>query len=103
MRPDLNSYLGKQVTVVIDRPLGSRHPTEADLWYPVNYGYVPGTLSGDGQEVDAYLLGVYEPVERADGVVIGIIIRADDNEDKLVVAPEGKRYSAEQIGALVEF
>src|SRR5437870_3690818 len=100
MRPDLKPYLSRKVTVVIDRPLGSRHPRDADIWYPVNYGYVPGTASGDGMPVDAYLLGVYEPVERADGVVIGVVLRLDDDEDKLVVAPEGKRYTAEQIEAL---
>ena len=103
MRPDLRAYLGKQVTVLVDRPLGSRHPREHDIWYSVNYGYVPDTMSGDGMPIDAYLLGVFEPVGRAQGVVIGIVLRADDNEDKLVVAPEGQRYSAEQIAALVEF
>src|SRR5438477_12069291 len=102
-RPDLREYLGKWVKVVVDRPLGSRHPREPDIYYPLNYGYLPGTVSGDGHPVDAYLLGVFELVVEAEGVVIGIIERLDDAEDKLVVAPEGKRYSAEQIKALVEF
>src|SRR5436853_2593982 len=102
-RPDLRSYLGKRVTVVVDRPLGSRHPREHDIIYPANYGYIPGTTSGDGHPIDAYLLGVFEPVSEASGVVIGVVLRADDAEDKLVVAPEGKLYSAEQIEALVEF
>lgn len=69
----------------------------------MNYGYVPGTLAPDGEPIDAYLLGVYEPVTQASGVVVGVVLRADDVEDKLVVAPEGKRYSAAQIQALVEF
>jgi inorganic pyrophosphatase len=102
MRPDLRAYLGKRATVVVDRPLGSRHP-DHDIWYAVNYGYVPGTLAPDGEPIDAYLLGVYEPVREASGVVIGIVVRADDVEDKLVVAAAGKHYSAEQIQALVEF
>lgn len=103
MRPDLRLLLGKSVTVVVDRPLGSRHPDGHALWYPVNYGYVPGTMSGDGEPVDAYVLGVYEPVETTRGIVVGVILRKDDVEDKLVVAPEGRRYAADQVRALVEF
>lgn len=30
------------LTVRIDRPLGSVHPDDPDMIYPVNYGYVPG-------------------------------------------------------------
>ena len=50
--------LGKTVTVTIDRPLGSRHPRHPDLLYPINYGYIAGIMGGDGEEQDAYLLGV---------------------------------------------
>src|SRR5256885_15333734 len=101
MRPNLSAYLGKRVSLVIDRPLGSRHPREPDMVYAVNYGCIPSTVSGDGHPVDAYLLGVKEPVEQAEGVVIALVIRADDVEDKLVVAPEGQRYSVEQIAEMV--
>lgn len=90
VRPDLWSYMGKRVAVVIDRLLGSRHPREKDIIYHVNYGYIPGAISGDGQPIDAYLLGVFVPVSEANAVVIGVALRADDVEDKLVVAPEGK-------------
>ncbi|MBQ9299025.1 MAG: hypothetical protein IJ214_00790 [Clostridia bacterium] len=38
------------VHVVIDRPLGSRHPEHPDLVYPVNYGYIPGLPAGDGED-----------------------------------------------------
>src|SRR5690349_8189343 len=100
---DLRSYLGQTVRIVIDRPLGSRHPRDPELWYPLNYGYVPGTTSGDGAPIDAYLLGVYAPVAEAEGRVIAVIERADDVEDKLVVAPPGAAYTADQIAALVSF
>lgn len=73
------------------------------MCYPVNYGYVPGTRAGDGEPVDAYVLDVSAPVERYRGVVIGIIHRKDDVEDKLVVADSAGRYSKEQIRALTEF
>lgn len=85
------------VTVIIDRPLGSYHPKHKDLYYPVNYGYVDGILAGDGEEQDAYVLGVYEPVSTFTGKVIAIIHRKDDVEDKWVVAPDDCAFSKEDI------
>lgn len=95
-------YLGKKLAVKIDRPYGSKHPKHGFI-YPVNYGYVPGTVSGDGEELDCYVLGVFEPVEEYEGVCIAIVHRTDDDDDKLVIVPEGKSYSDEQIDALTEF
>ena len=95
-------YIGKKVGIKIDRPFGSKHPKHGFI-YPVNYGYVPGTVSGDGEELDCYLLGVFQPVEEYEGECIAIVHRTDDDDDKLVVVPEGKNYTDEQIDALVEF
>lgn len=103
MKPDLRQFLGARVRVQVDRPLGSPHPAGHPIWYTVNYGFLPGTLSGDGSPVDAYVLGVYEPLQAFEGVVVGVVIRHDDDEDKLVVAPEGRTFSAHEIRALVEF
>lgn len=58
----VNDYLGKVLKIEIDRPLGSKHPKHGFI-YPVNYGYVPNTISGDGEELDCYLLGVFEPLK----------------------------------------
>ena len=91
-----------KVKVIVDRPMGSRHP-EHGFIYPVNYGYVPGTLAKDGEEIDAYVLGEFEPVDSYEGVVIGIILRNDDNENKLVVSRYVDRYGADEIRALTEF
>lgn len=104
MTPHINvkDYLGKNVTVQVDRPLGSMHPRFSFV-YPVNYGFVPGTLAADGEELDAYVLGVFEPLSDFSGVCIAIIHRLNDDDDKLVVVPEGKEFSDEQIQALVEF
>ncbi len=99
---DGKTYLGKQVTIEIDRPLGSKHP-HYDLIYPVNYGFIPETLAGDGKEIDVYLLGVFEPLQKSDVEIIALIERMDDLEDKLVAVQPGKQYSVEQIYALVEF
>ena len=93
----------KRLTVTVDRPLGSRHPEFPDLVYPVNYGYVPGVMAPDGEEQDAYILGVNKPVERFTGDWIAVIHRSDDIEEKWVVAPPGLRYTAEQILQAVDF
>ena len=95
--------IGAMVTVLVDRPLGSAHPEYPDLIYPVNYGFVPGVLGGDGEEQDAYILGVDRPLERFTGQLIARIRRLDDVEDKWVVAPEGSRFTKEQIAAAVDF
>lgn len=95
-------FLGKKVCVIMDRPMGSRHP-KWDFIYPINYGYIPNTVSGDGEELDAYILGVFEPLKEYEGKCIAIIHRLNDDDDKLVIVPEGKTYTKEQIKALVEF
>lgn len=95
-------YIGKIVNVTMDRPLGSKHPKHGFI-YPVNYGYIPNTISGDGEELDAYVLGVHEPLETFEGKVIAIIHRLNDNDDKLVVVPQDKNYTNDQIIALTEF
>ena len=95
--------LGKNVRVVVDRPLGSYHPEHKNLYYSVNYGYVPGLIAPDGEEQDAYILGVNEPVPELSGRVIAIIKRLDDVEDKLVVAPEGVSFDREEIARRTDF
>lgn len=96
------NYLGKKVKVEVDRPLGSKHPKH-NIYYCVNYGFIPNTKSADGEELDAYVLGVFEPVKGFEGKCIAIIHRTNDNDDKLVVVPKDKEYSDEQIRALTEF
>ena len=95
-------YLDKIVTVKMDRPMGSKHPNW-NFIYPLNYGYIPNTISGDGEELDCYILGVYEPLECFTGKCIAIIHRTNDNDDKLIIVPNGKNYSDDAINALVEF
>lgn len=95
--------LGSIVKVIIDRPIGSRHPKYENLVYPVNYGYIDGVIAPDGEEQDAYVLGVYTPIAEFTGKVIAIIHRYDDMEDKLVVAPEGVNFSVEKIIEQVDF
>lgn len=101
-KTDAKEYLGKNVVVEIDRPLGTRHPKHGFM-YMLNYGYIPNTISGDGEELDAYLVGEFEPVTSSSGKVIAIIHRTNDDDDKLVVSKNEKDYSDDAIRALTEF
>ena len=95
-----HELLGQVVTVQVDRPIGYSH---GDIVYPINYGYIPGIIAGDGEEQDAYILGVDEPLGSFTGRVVGVIRRHNDREDKLAVAPEGQAYSREEIAAATHF
>lgn len=95
-------YLNKTVTVKIDRPLGSKHP-DWDLIYEVNYGYVPNTISGDGEELDCYVLGVDKPLDNFIGKCIAIIHRTNDNDDKLIIVPDSMNFTDKEIRNLTNF
>ena len=89
-------YIGKIVKVVIDRPKGSKHP-KFGFEYPVNYGYIPFTKSGDGEELDAYVLAVDKPLTEYAGRCIAVIHRTDDDDDKLIVVPENTNLTEDEI------
>lgn len=95
-------FLGKDMDVVIDRPLGSMHPKHGYV-YLVNYGFVPGTKAPDGAELDVYILGVDRPLETFKGRCIAILHRLDDDDDKLIVCEPGRTFSNEEINAVVHF
>ena len=100
----VSSYLGKTVRIKIDRPIGYVHKKPGKtLVYPINYGYIPGVLGGDGEELDVYLLGVDEPVEEFEGRIIGIVYRQNDVEDKLIMAPAGAAFDKKTIEKQIEF
>ena len=95
--------IGSTVRVIVDRPLGTFHPKHKDICYSVNYGYIPDVLAPDGEEQDAYILGVNKPVKEFVGRVIAIIHRFDDVEDKWIVAPEGASFTKDEIMKQVAF
>lgn len=99
---DSIKYLNKTVTVKIDRPLGSKHP-DWDLIYEVNYGFIPNTIGGDGEELDCYVLGVDKPLDSFTGKCIAIIHRINDNDDKLIIVPDGMNFTDEEIRNLTNF
>ena len=98
-----DNVLGRIVTVKVDRPMGSWHPEHTDLYYPVNYGYIEGIMAADGEEQDAYLLGVNEPVEEYTGKVIAVVHRYDDVEEKWVVVPEKYEITEDEICEKIHF
>ena len=95
--------IGNIVKVIVDRPLGSYHPNHKDIYYSVNYGYIPNIIAPDGEEQDAYILGIDEPVTEFVGKVIAIIHRIDDVEDKWVVVPDNISFTKEEIIEQVAF
>jgi len=102
MATNSKDYLGKEVEVVIDRPLKSKHPKHGFI-YEANYGFIPNTLSPDGGELDAYYLGVSKPIKKAKGVCIAVIQRINDDDDKLIVVPKGTKLSDKEIKEQIEF
>jgi len=99
----MKNYLSKIVDVIIDRPLGSSHP-EHGFIYPLNYGYIPNTMAEDNEPIDAYILGVYEPLKQFKGKVIAWVDRLNDNEGKLIIAPtESSNFTEGQVKALIHF
>lgn len=98
-----SQFLGKEVEIKIDRPLHSKHP-KYEWEYQLNYGFVPDTQAPDGEETDAYLIGVEEPVETYKGKCIAIIHRTDDNDDKLIIVPPSHgQISDDDIRAATHF
>ena len=95
--------IGRTVKVTVDRPLGSRHPKHEDIIYPINYGFVEGVIAPDGEEQDAYVLGVDLPIKQFTGKVIAIIHRLNDVEDKWVVAPKEMTFTKDEIAGATYF
>ena len=95
--------IGDSVTVTVDRPLGSYHPEYKDMYYPINYGYIEGIIAPDGEEQDAYILGVDVPVGQFTGKIIAIVHRRDDVEEKWVVCPQEQTFTKEEIAELIRF
>ena len=95
--------IGETVTVIVDRPLGSFHPVHKNIFYTVNYGYIEGIIAPDGEEQDAYVLGVSEPVREFTGRIIAVIKRLNDVEEKWVVAPEDMSFTKSEILEQVDF
>lgn len=98
-----SDIIGRTVTAVIDRPMGSFHPVHKDMYYPINYGYIEGIIAPDGEEQDVYILGADKPLESFTGKIIAVIVRSNDNETKWVAAPDEMHFTKEEIARSVDF
>lgn len=100
---DLTGIIGRKVHVIIDRPAGSHHPRNPDIYYPINYGYLEDVIAGDGSGQDVYILGPDKPLQTFDGVIIAVYHRTNDVEDKWIAAAVGCDYSDEEILQSIAF
>lgn len=71
----------QESTPVIDRPRDSRHPTYDSIVYPIDYGYLPGTLGSDGEPVDVF---VGTAPTGLVGAILTVDFRRKDREVKLL-------------------
>jgi len=103
MKRESTKLIGKTVKVIIDRPLGSTHPKHSNIKYEVNYGFVPNTISGDGEEIDAYILGITEKIKEYEGKCIAVIRRQNEDDDKLIIVPRNSNFKDKEIEKLTHF
>ncbi len=97
------TFIGKKVQLEFDAPIGSSYAPNNIDYYPVNYGYVPGEIAPDGDDLDAYFLGTDQPLKEAEGICIAVAHRPNDDDDNLIVVPEGVSCTDEAILAQIWF
>ena len=100
---DYSHIIGKIVKGTVDRPLGTAHPRDPRMIYPINYGYVDGVFAGDGAEQDVYLFGTDKALKNFEGKVIAVWHRFDDVEDKWIVSLSGEDIAEEKILGDISF
>jgi inorganic pyrophosphatase len=75
--------LAEKSEIVIDRPKGSTHPRFLDVSYPLDYGYLAGTRSGDQSGIDLWMGSLDEP--RVSAIVCTIDLNKSDAEIKILL------------------
>ena len=97
------SIIGRDVDVVMDRPIGAVHPKHEDIVYPINYGYIEGLIGGDGEEQDVYVLDCDIPLDRCKAKVIAVVHRFDDDECKWVATFNNSNHTIDEIEQAIHF
>jgi len=106
---DMEPLAGALVNGYIEIPMGERNKREFDMQgnalaldrvipehiggYPVNYGFVPQTVSYDGDPFDVLVLGPALPAGKVvQGVVVGLMLMEDEKgfDSKVVISPAGE-------------
>lgn len=82
--------------IVIDRPKGSRHPRFTEYIYPLDYGYLEGTASMDGEGIDVWLGS--DPAKKLAAILCTMDLIKRDSEIKLLIGCTG-----EEIRTVQEF
>jgi len=110
---------GKAIHTVIEIPMGSNHKIEFDRRQklmildreesrifpkPANYGFIPGTLDEDGDELDT-LLVTEDPLPTGivvTATVLGVLIFEDggDMDYKIICVPTDDRQTGNRIKSL---
>jgi inorganic pyrophosphatase len=94
---DAADHLLATSELVVERPLGSRHPRFDDIVYPLDYGHLTNTTGGDGAEVDMWL-GSLPGAQRIVGACMTIDRHKRDAEVTLLV-----HCSPEEVAVIVAF
>jgi len=89
-------YIGQTVNIIIDSHMGTKHP-KLGYYFPINFGHI------ENSKMEAFVMGVFKPIQRFTGTVIAILTENSESEIFLVVAPDGKTYTDEAILAITEF
>lgn len=69
--------------IVIDRPAGTAHPRYPDFIYPLDYGYLKGTTSGDKGGIDVWRGSL--PEAKATAVICTVDLYKRDSEIKILL------------------
>jgi inorganic pyrophosphatase len=69
--------------VRVDRPKGSAHPRYPELIYPLDYGYLDGTTSGDGSGIDVWVGSL--PGGRVTAIICCVDAEKRDAEIKILL------------------
>ncbi|MCP4540053.1 MAG: inorganic pyrophosphatase [Chloroflexi bacterium] len=68
---------------VVDRPKGSCHPRYPLFVYPLDYGYLEGTLAADGGGIDIWMGSM--PNKTVTAVVCTVDMKKRDTEVKILL------------------
>lgn len=76
--------LFSQYDIEIDRHKGSAHPKYSDYIYPLDYGFLKGTVSSDGAGIDVWV-GSSED-KQANAIISSVDLIKGDSEIKILYA-----------------
>ncbi len=76
--------LFEKYQIVVDRPKGTPHPRYKNYIYPLDYGYLKGTVSADGGGIDVWLGS--DNNRKVSAIISSIDFLKGDSEIKILYA-----------------